>query len=402
MTEAGQPLTIVRPGQRNTNSGPDFSDARIRVGEINWVGSVEIHVKASDWNAHQHQYDEAYNRVVLHVVWENDRPVYRADHTLIPTLELKSRVSPTLLQNYRHLVFQGPDQQDIPCAALLPQVDPLKKVSMLDRAAVLRLSRKSEDVRRLLDKNRGDWANTAYQMLLRSFGFGVNTAALEQLGYALPWSLLMKYQHDFDATVALLLGQAGLLVKGEWPAAWQDTYRFLSSKHQLKPLRRSQWQFFRTRPANFPTVRVVQLAAVLTASTHRIEDLFALRTRSEYLTVFRQGNRYLADNTPTLGEGSIDKLLINAVVPYRFAQAEQLHQQHEKDQVLTLLQSVPAEKNRLVSKYKAYGFVLQSAFDTQAVLELDRTFCQAKRCLSCAIGTSIIKDQEIFVSSETH
>ena len=402
-TTLGQSLSITAPGTRNAHAGPDFENARLYYDGIEWVGSIEIHVNASEWNAHGHQHDAAYNRVVLHVVWEDDKEVFRQDGTTMPTLVLKDRVATSILQNYQRLVFQSPEQQAIPCASLLPQVDHLKKVSMLEQAAVLRLQQKSQEVLRQLKKNKGDWSVTAYQTLVRSFGFRVNTAPFEQLSLAVPLALVMKYQADFQALVAMLLGQAGLLEHADWPTGWKDSYQFLSQKHQLtNQLTRSQWRFFRTRPANFPTKRIVQLAALLHSHSADPTLFYDHCSRPQYNALFERSCKHLPEDVGALGQESIHKILINAVIPYQFAYGSFFQQQALKDQALTLLQSLPAEKNQLVSKFRNYGFPLKSALDTQAALELHRNFCEKKRCLSCVIGVSIIKNHELFVTSGAH
>ena len=244
-TEDGQTLTIVHPGVRNAHSGSDFTNARVQLGDMEWVGAVEIHLDASDWDAHGHQRDPAYNGVILHVVWHADRVVYRQDGTPMPTLVLENRVAPSVIDSYRRLVFHAPDQQDIACATLLPEVDEIQKLTMLDKTVAIRLERKSQEILERLDKNRGDWSVTAYQTLFQSFGFRVNQAPFEQLSRIVPPALLAKYQHDFTSVVALLLGQAGLLEE-EWPSQWQEAYEFLRIKHQLEgsALARSQWRFF--------------------------------------------------------------------------------------------------------------------------------------------------------------
>ena len=403
-TTLGQPLNIVAPGTRNAHAGPDFNNARLHYDGIEWVGSVEIHVNASDWNAHGHQRDEAYNQVVLHVVWEDDKVVYRQDGTTMPTFVLKNRVATSVLRNYRQLVFQSSEQQAIPCAPMLRQVDDLKKISMLEKAAALRLERKSAEVLESLKKNRGDWSVTAYQMLMRSFGFRVNTAPFEQLSQALPLALVTKYQADFHTLAALLLGQAGLLDREDWPSHWRETYQFLQAKHQLSgsALLRSQWRFFRTRPANFPTVRIVQLAALLYTHTSDLMQFFTSMPLENYYALFDRSNQQLPNKVPAIGRESVHKILINAVVPYQFAYGTFFRQQLTKDLAFSLLQTLPPEKNQMVSKYRAYGYPLTSALDTQAVLELHHSFCEKRQCLSCAIGGSIVKNNELFVTSDFH
>ena len=403
-TEDGHLVTIVGPGVRNAHSGPDFANARIKISEMEWVGSVEIHLNASDWNVHGHQTDPAYNGVVLHVVWHADQVVYRQDGSAMPTLVLQNRVSSSVIDKYRHLVFHTPDQHDIPCSSLLPKVDEIKKLAMLDKAATLRLGRKSQEIRQRLDKNQGDWSATAYQTLFQSFGFRVNQAPFEQLSRAVPPALLAKYRHDFPSVVALLLGQAGLIEDERWPREWHETYEFLRAKHQLmgSALTRSQWRFFRTRPANFPTVRVVQLAAVLTGTPPGLGWLFEPESVQKHQTLIRDTQQQLPEFAPPLGRDSIRKIMINAVIPYQFAYGNFFGQQAVKDHALSLLQALPAEENHLVRKYRSYGYSLSSALDTQAVLELHRSFCKPKRCLSCTIGGSIVKPSNSFVTSGAH
>lgn len=403
-TEEGQTITIIHPGVRNAHSGPDFANGRIKLEEMEWVGSVEIHLNASDWNAHGHQRDPAYNGVILHVVWHADRVVYRQDGTSMPTLVLENRVAPAVIDNYRQLVFHAPDQQDIACAPLLPGVDEIQKLTMLDKSAALRLERKSQEILERLDKNQGDWSATAYQTLFQSFGFRVNQGPFEQLSRVIPPSLLAKYQHDFTSIVALLLGQAGLLEGEEWPNQWRETYDFLRTKHQLEgsALARSQWRFFRTRPANFPTVRIVQLAAILVGYRNGLAPLFEPESVPKHCALIKNTQKTLPEFTPAMGQESIHKILINAVIPYQFAYGSFFKDQLRKDHALTLLQALPAENNRLVSKYRSYGYPLASALDTQAVLELHHSFCKPKRCLSCAIGGSIVKTDDLFVTSGPH
>ncbi len=401
--EDGQVLTVVHPGIRNAHSGPDFANARIQLAEMEWVGSVEIHLNASDWNAHGHQRDPAYNGVILHVVWHADRVVYRQDGTPMPTLVLENRVAPAVIDNYRQLVFHAPDQQDIACAPLVPKVSEIQKLTMLDKAAALRLERKSQEILERLNKNRGDWSVTAYQTLLQSFGFSVNQAPFEQLSRAVPPSLLVKYQHDFSSVAALLLGQAGLLENEEYPKQWQETYEFLRAKHQLadSALARSQWRFFRTRPANFPTVRIVQLAAILVGYRSGLAPLFEPESITQQCALIMETQRRLPEFIPEIGKESIHKILINAVIPYQFAYGGFFKDQSRRDHALSLLQALPPENNRLVNKYRNYGFLLTSALDSQAVLELHQSFCKPKRCLSCTIGTSIVKTEDLIVTSAT-
>ncbi len=250
-------------------------------------------------------------------------------------------------------MFHAPDQKDIACAPLLAEVNEIHKLAMLDKAAVLRLERKSQEILERLDKNQGDWSATAYQTLFQSFGFRVNQAPFEQLSRIVPPILLAKYQYDFPLVVSLLLGQAGLLEDEEWPSQWKETYEFLRSKHQLKgsALSRSQWRFFRTRPANFPTVRIVQLAAILAGYGNELIRFFEPESVRKHYALIKETQQILPKFAPALGRESVYKVLINAVIPYQFAYGSFFKEQWRKDHALTVLQTLPAESNNLVSKY---------------------------------------------------
>ena len=395
-TGEGQSLQIVVPGTHNAHAGPDFSQARLFIDEIEWRGAVEIHLKASDWEHHGHQYDAAYNAVILHVVWDADRAVYRQDGTPMPTLSLKNRVDPTILHNYQQLTFTSAAHRRIPCASVVPEVSDLQKISTLERAATQRLGRKAEEILTLLAANQGDWSETAHQVLARSFGFRINSAPLEQLSRAVPLRLVRKYIHGRTSLLALLLGQADLLE--QYPEQ-TETYTYLAAKHQLndQKLSRSQWKFFRTRPANFPDVRIAQWAEVLVAQEANLGRLFSCLPLVAYEKMFYTEEQFLRDHS-SLGKSSITTLLINAIIPFQFAYGQYYQKQDWKDHALSLLQALPAEKNSIVRDYRQYAFPVQSALDTQAILELFHYFCSPRKCLSCPIGTSVIRSQELVVA----
>ena len=130
-TTQGEEIVIFHPGFKNSHAGPDFYQSRIKIGELEWVGSVEIHIHSSSWQAHNHNVDEAYENVVLHVVWKDDKPVKRIDGSLIPTIELKSRVDDVLQFAYKKLVNSP---EEIPCTSSFEKVSEITKLSMLDRA----------------------------------------------------------------------------------------------------------------------------------------------------------------------------------------------------------------------------------------------------------------------------
>jgi hypothetical protein len=409
-TTDGEPLLVVAPGQPNTHAGPDFAQAQVEIGGVRWAGAVELHGRTSDWLRHAHARDRAYDQVVLHVVWEHDLPsgdarVARADGSHIPVLELRGRTDPLLVEKF-HLLQA---QDGIACAPQWSAVSPLTVLAMLDKALVQRLERKAGEVLARLAANHGDWEETTYQTLAKNFGFKVNAEPFLRLAQALPFRVLRKHAPDHLATEALLLGQAGWL-SGELADPYlqqlQAEYRFLAHKYDLLPhqLAQHEWKLLRLRPANFPPVRLAQLAALI----HQRQSLFVnviasldfgpLRVwlgvaqsdywRQHYLP--GQPNATAATLTG-LGETSIDNIIINSVAPLLAAYALHKGEEAYLERAISFLEQLPAEANHITKRWAALGLALPHASDTQAVIELYNEFCTPRRCLSCAIGASLVR-----------
>lgn len=404
-TTEGEPLQIFSTGNRNIHAGPDFFQARLKVGEMEWVGNVEIHIQSSAWYDHHHNNDAAYDNVILHVVWNNDKPVTRNDNSVIPTLELKSKVDEKLILNFKRLV-NSPER--IPCNAHLASVNDVTRFSMLDKALLERLEKKASVVCEMLKRNNNDWEETCYQLLFKNFGFNVNADPFLQLAKALPYKILMKHADKLLQLEAFLFGQAGFLED----AANDDTYyqmlkreySLLHQKYQLgeRKLLKSQWRFLRLRPANFPTIRLAQLAALLhgqknifskIVSQTSVNDLRALFsvTQSEYWLQHFQFFKQSKDEIAALGEQSIDTIIINTVIPILAAYSKVKDDFNLMHRVVDILQSLPAENNAITRSWNAVGWHAKKAFDSQALIEQYNNFCTKRRCVDCVIGSSLIK-----------
>jgi hypothetical protein len=405
VTCQGDPLMILYPGTRNEHAGPDFLNSSILINDITWHGHVELHVKSSDWKLHKHQLDLAYNNVILHVVWEYDQPIERKDHTLLPTLKLQGRANPTLWQQYERLMHS---QYTIPCAGQFQQVDQITKTSMLDKALFQRLTYKNNLVYQLLANNQGDWEATAYHLLAYNFGFKVNSQAFLELSLSLPWKTITKHSEIITQLEALLLGQAGLLTKSlkqddDYLHQLTQEYDYLKHKYQLitDKINKSHWKFFRLRPANFPTIRIAQFAQLL----HRQPQLFNLLIHSSVKdlikqldiiqSVYWQQHYQFASPSkakiPGLGKASIDNVLINTVVPLLVAYGKSQDEQTYIDKAIDILQSLPAEHNKITRYWQKLGMSVNHAFDSQALIELFNNFCTKKKCLSCNIGIKLLE-----------
>lgn len=402
-TTAGETIQIVHPGIRNTHAGPDFSEAKVKIGDLEWRGSVEIHIKASGWNDHKHSDDAAYEKVILHVVWENDKPISRSDSTLMATLELKNRVDTALWSRYKKL-FTSMDR--IPCSSSWHKVGDLVKLSMLDKALTQRLEIKAGVVIEMLQRNQGDWEETAYQLLSKNFGFKVNTDSFLRLAESLPYKILLKHVDQPRQVEALLFGQAGFLEKvkaDEYTRVLVREFELLEIKYGLenKRLHKSQWRFLRLRPANFPTVRVAQLAAVIhqrknifstLVNTIDYKDLFAWLTvqQSDYWKTHYQFGK-LTSSVPVLGRSSIQNLIVNTAVPLLAAYALTHDDQAYMDRAVDWLQQIPAEKNTITRQWTELGYTAKTSFDSQALIELYNAYCMKRRCLDCTVGASLIQ-----------
>lgn len=410
-TSGGEPILMLAQGMYNRqDAGPDFKASRMQIGGLDWYGDVEIHVKASDWMRHQHQQDPAYNSVVLHVVWEEDAQVYRQDGTPVPQLVIRERVDDRLIGEYTALM-KSPDP--VPCASQFSQVNELQKVSMLDKALLQRLKRKSATILQWLEEAGGDWETVAWWLLASNFGFKKNNQPFLSLARQLPLKLLAKHRHQPLQQEALLFGMGGFLQ--EIPSSGQSPYlkqlqqewTFLSLKYELedKQLQRHQWKFLRMRPANFPTVRLAQLAAILQVH-HHIFSIFRdeasakeltrlLRSpKSTYWQLHYDIGKASKGKMPPLGLDSARNLLINTAAPLLAAYGLYTDDESWIERAMELLQQLPAESNFILREWKALGFSPQHAFDSQALIELYNEFCQPKKCLQCSIGLQLIKRKE--------
>lgn len=405
-TEQGESLVICNPGTRNEQAGPDFLAGSIIINDITWWGHIEVHVQAASWYQHKHQKDPAYNNVILHVVWENNQPIYQHG-SLLPTLVLKDRVALQLLQQYQQLINSS---DTIPCDGQFQQVDTITKTSMLDKALFQRLTHKNNLVYQLLGNNQGDWEETAYQLLAYNFGFKVNSSAFLDLSLSLPLRIIKKHSENLLQLEALLLGQAGLLASinqapDEYLAKLTKEYAYLGHKYQLQSdkLSPARWKLFRLRPANFPTLRIAQFAQLLNQHTH----IFHLLVHNAYEELHQKlaitQSRYWQEHyrfaqpsksrIPGLGAASIENILINTVVPLLVAYGKSRDEQNYIDRAVMMLQNLPAEHNKITRHWEKLGMKVQNSFDSQALIELFNNFCSQRKCLTCNIGATLMQQQ---------
>lgn len=395
-------ITIVSVGTHNYNEGPDFLNAQLYIDKQLWAGNIELHLKSSDWYAHQHEQDPNYDAVVLHVVWEHDVPVFFKDGTALPTVQLKDFVNFSVLKSYDAL-FRG-TQKWILCEDTIGTTDSFVLQSWMNRLYFERLEDKSKQIFKMLDNAANDWEAVLFQLLCKSFGMKLNGAAFLDLSLSFDFSILRKNQHKEGVIENLLLGQAGFFEDNLEDAFYlqkQSEYQYLEKKYRLQPLSKQQFLFFRLRPSNFPTLRISQLASLYERHLNLfskiiectvLEDfysLFSVDTSAYWQThyVFGKESKIAVKKT---SRSFIDVLLLNAILPLKYAYMRYLDKV-DFEVLEKLLQRIKPENNSIIAAFKEKGVAVNSAFDSQALLQLKHVYCDEKKCLQCGIGLQLLK-----------
>jgi Protein of unknown function (DUF2851) len=397
-TVAGETIQILFPGQYNTDQGPDFSDAKIKIGKTVWAGTIELHIKTSDWQKHRHQTDKNYNNVILHVVWEDDRNIYGNS---IPVTELKNRVSKILLQRYEELMNSS---SFIPCEKSIHSVRDITWKSWKERLLAERLLRKAETIEMYLKQNNYHWEETFWWLLARNFGIKVNADAFEAMARSVPVNILAKHKNQLHQLEALLFGQAGLLdekFEEDYPKLLQKEYKFLQDKYKIKPIR-LPLHFLRMRPGNFPTIRLAQLTILVHESAHlfsKIKETDSVKdikkwmdaTANDYWHYHYRFDESSSFKKKKLGTAMIDNIIINTVCPVLFAYGNYHNENKYKDKALQWLEETAGENNLITKGFQQLNIENRNAFDSQALIELKNEYCNKKRCLDCGVGNAILK-----------
>lgn len=403
-TTQGQSIEIIQQGFHNHDAGPDFTEAKIKIGDQLWAGQVEIHIESADWYRHGHQHDEAYTKsVILHVVYKHNKEVKRDAQEFIPTLELAGRFDEYLYWRYEQLVQ---NKDFIPCAGPVKAIGDFIKTQVLERVLVERLQRKTKVVEEILKFNNGDWNTTLYHWMAYGFGLKVNVEPMLQLARSIDWKITQKLPKNEIALEALFLGSAGLLHAAEEDAylkALKTEFKHCAAKFNLEPLNPSLFKYSRLRPPAFPDFRIAIFAAFCgsgnldlskilgTGALGDLQDSFRCSASKYWQKHYRCGKETEAHRAQ-LGESTINILIINVVVPFLYLYGKQKDESFYKQRALDLLDQLDAEQNKITRGFEALNFQNSSAFESQAILELYRAYCTPKKCLNCGIGNQLLKD----------
>lgn len=397
-----QSIEVLQPGLHNKDAGPDFFNAKIKIGETTWAGNVEIHLKASDWLLHKHQDDQAYSNIILHVVFESDREIYHKNGEKIPTLELKGRIDEDVYKKYFYFIN---NQLWIPCENDIKAVNPITVKGWMERLFVERMERKVSDLNTLYAHNRNSMAETFYQVLAGNFGFKTNEQPFVVLSRLLPASVLGKHKNSLFQIEALMFGCSGMLnhdFHDEYPNQLLQEFRFLQKKYALTCMEGHLWKFLRLRPVNFPSIRISQFAALV----HKSENLFSKILDQDQVEGVKQffdvkasaywDNHYNFDKLSkprikTLGEDAIENLILNTVVQFLFFYSKLKDDQQYRDRAIEFMFGLKPEKNHIISHWNKIGIEAKNAFESQGLIELKNSYCKKKQCLNCAIGTRLLR-----------
>jgi hypothetical protein len=404
VTAEGEPVCVIDTGIQNTDAGPDFFNAKVKIGKTIWAGSVEIHEKASDWMRHHHDKDRAYDSVILHLVGADDIPINRTNGERIPQALLP--VPEQVRKNIDWLLHR---EVSIPCLPSIKYIESIQLTLWIDALLYERLERKTKDILQLLVQYKDDWNEVFYITLSRYFGFGVNNDAFERLAKSLPFRYLLKQRSSSSQIESMLFGQTGMLdetLDDHYYRLLQQEYKFLRTKFGLEPLDKSLFRSLRARPVNFPHIKLAQLAAIL----HRYDTLFSrilgevnpmevkelFRVQpSDYWETHFHFKGTSPKSVKTLGESALNVLLINTVAPMLFAYGHKNGLPEYGERAIALLESLPPEKNQIVATFNHAGIRVQHAGDSQALIQLKREYCEKKKCLYCRIGFRVLKCQRL-------
>jgi len=383
-TTDGRTVEILSVGEHNRDAGPDYSHARIRIDGREWIGNIEIHVCSSDWTKHRHHLDKAYDTVILHVVRTADKPVYNSRGELVPQCELQYPGD----KDYLSGLFAAAQQMDsavarIGCAEQLLHEPALLTEGWRRTLLRKRLECKRASIMRLLEITKGSWEHALYISLARNFGFHTNSVPFEELAISTPLSCLQKHRNNLFQLTALLMGQSGLIQQDEQMA---KEYDFLKNKFGLTPLDAGIWKHARMRPQNSPELRIQQFAKLIYKSESLLSKILEYNYLKELIPLFE---------VDKMGRSSIDILLINTVIPYKYAYALHRNDSDKAEEALRLMEHIAPENNTIVRQWRVLGQQIKNAADTQALLHLYQNYCQHHECINCEVGYKIFQDRQL-------
>ncbi len=400
ITDQNEKVEIILPGTHNTDAGPDFTNARIKLGSTIWAGNIEIHIDSASWIQHKHNKDQAYDNVILHIVYRNNGISKTTKNRIVPTLEIE--IDKEIIKKYSTLKYSS---DTIACKSELSLIDNSTLNIWFETLRIERLKQKAIPIIEQLNTNKGHWEECFYTTLATTFGMKTNALPFELLTKSTPLKLINKYHHNLFQLEALLFGQSGFLetpLKDTYHTKLRTEYLYLKKIHNLTPIKKHLWKFLRLRPANFPTIRLAQFASLINKSDHlfskiietesitKIQELLNCST-SIYWTNHYNFTKESSYSEKRLGISTINSIIINTIIPFIFIYGKERHMPQLSEKALEFQEQLPAEKNKITQLWKNQNKKILNSSQSQAIIQLIKNYCSEKNCLYCQIGNAIIQ-----------
>jgi hypothetical protein len=412
-TSDGRLIEVISPGKLNKNAGPDFTEAKIRIGTQMWAGNVEIHYKSSDWYLHGHDKNRDYDNVILHVATVLDTEVMKSNGQYVPQIQL---TVPDYVREHYHELRKTETYPA--CYKAIPYFTSLKIHSWMASLQAERLEQKTEAIRHRVELCNGDWENAYFVTLARNYGFGINGDVFEQWAYNIPLSAVAHHRDDLFQIEAIFMGQAGLLELDAIPECYQKDalnegyfallrgeYQYLAHKFSMEPIDFKLWRFLRLRPQNFPHIRLSQLANLYYQQKAGLSQLVECVTIDQLRSVLGSQVTPYWETHYTFGSasdrnekhismGSINLLMINTAIPMLFAYGRHKKKEVLCDRAFDFLEQLKPENNHIIRMWQEVGLPVKTAGDSQALIQLKKEYCDKKDCLRCRFGYEYLKRKE--------
>lgn len=400
-TTSGEIIEIISTGIENLNSGPDFLNAKIAISEQLWAGNVEIHINSSDWYAHNHEVDENYDSVILHVVWEHDVEIFRNTDEAIATLELKNYIAKDLLNKHQQLFSKT--KKWINCENDISTINSFVIAHWFERLYFERLEHKSLQIQQILISTTNNWEATLFVLLAKNFGLKINADSFMNMAISIDFSIVRKVSSDAEQLEALFFGQAGLLsnnYESDYFRKLKATYQYLKLKFKLTPISKGQIQFFRLRPNNFPTIRLSQFASLYSNYQNLFSKVIEIDSVEGFYELLNASTlpfwetHYTFETTSKksvkkLTKSFVDLLLINTIIPLKFMYLKSLGES-DYCSIISIIEQIKPEKNTIISNFNELKINSNNAFETQALLQLKNEYCNNQLCLQCSVGKELL------------
>jgi hypothetical protein len=374
-------IEVIDTGQPNTDSGPDFFNARIKTGPLIWAGNVEIHLKASDWYRHGHHLDPAYDNVILHAVIEDDRRVLNSKGREIQTV--KMLFSQDFWSQSKDLLTKS--KKSVNRESLASITGDWYHI-WLERLYMERLEERIAAVKISLAETNNDWEEVMYRALGRAMGQKTNAEPFEMLTRTISIEEINRYCPDLQSKEAILLGQAGMLngtAGDDYFMALRRTYDIHRRSLELQPMESYLWKYLRLRPMNFPDIRIAQFAGMLDKYPllfHRLTNVpdpadfimkMKLSTSRYWMSHFRL-NKPGRWGERIVGKERLCGLLVNAVVPVLCVYFREEGKTVDLFNISHIPARLPVENNRVIRIWKSLGISVKDGFSSQALLQLTK------------------------------